>query len=181
MAKRNLANKFFKEVKRLCDTERELTKGSWDAENRKYTHICPLDGRNYWPFGIEHEADLKDCFKRADGLWELNDKINTHCKDGGSVVVFIWRIKPNYNCYGQPSCTSDKIEDFLKNSETEKVLLEHDGFQFVWRWADVTKPTECVWGMKMGKTFFELRKDGKPYIQSYTKAQFIREYKQLFP
>lgn len=160
---------FLKEVKRLEDTLEALT-------GIQRTGAV-------WPFGRSRECFLKDCYKRADGLWQQHHKINTHApndKGGyGYDVIFLWRIKPNYCCAGRPVCTSDKQQAFLDESETEKILYSIGEYDFVWRWDTIRKPTENVWGMDMGKTFFELRKDGDTIVKSYTKAEFIRNVKAL--
>jgi hypothetical protein len=36
-----------------------------------------------------------------------------------------------------------------------------------------------VWGIGMGKTFFELRKDDDTIVKAYTKAEFTRDVKAL--
>ena len=80
---------------------------------------------------------------------------------------------------GQPVCSNHNSVTFFKNSETEKVILTQDDYEYVWKWSDVTMPTDICWGMKMGQTFFELRKDGKSIIQTSVKADFIRQYNKL--
>jgi len=180
MAKRkiNPVNQFLKKVKALCDAEERLTDTQWDGEKREYHHV--VDDRNYWPFGISHECLLEDCFKREDGLWEQKKKINTHMKHGGSVVVFIWRLHPNYCCAGQP-CSQNKNQlEFWEKSENEKILHEADGFQFVWRWTEVIPPNRNIWGSTMGKRFFEVRLMGNAIIQTYTKAELKREFTEKY-
>jgi hypothetical protein len=180
MGKVNPAREFLRRVKALTDAERELTKGGWDAEKRRYHQIGP-DGRNYWPFGISRECAPEDCFKREDGLWEQKEMINTHQKDGGSVCVFIWRTHPNYCCHGQPCLTNKRQKEFYEKSETEKVLLVTDELEFVWKWEEVIPPNRNCWGSKMGPTFFEIRdKNTKEIlVQSESKAALLRDYKEL--
>lgn len=157
-----LVNKFFREVKRLIDLEH--------TETRQ---------KGVWPFGWSHESTPETCFKRPDGLWEGHKKLNTHLAHGGERVVFLWRVEPNYCTAGRPVYTADRFRQFLENSETEKILIAQDGYEFVWKWATVVPPTKICWGMKMGKCFFELRKDGNVLIQTPVKAEFLRKYKEV--
>ena len=180
MGKVNPAREFLRRVKALCDAESALTDTKWDAEKREYHHIGE-DGRNYWPFGYSHECLPEDCFKRDDGLWEQKKKINTHMDHGGSVCVFIWRTHPNYCCAGQPSRLNKNQQEFYEKSENEKVLLQTDDLEFVWKWVEVIPPNRNVWGSRMGPTFFEVRdKNTKVvHIQSASKAALIRDYKEF--
>jgi hypothetical protein len=164
-------NAFLKEVKRLEARARELT---WPQD----------DTDHVWPFAHDHEANPEDCFKREDGLWELNERINTHIQRGnslpGSRVVFIWRTHPNYCTAGRPCYTSEQTATYMRESETEKVLVSEGGYEYVWRWDTFKGPTEVVWGMQMGPTFFELRKDGKEVLRADTKAAFKRAVEAHF-
>ena len=181
MGKINPAREFLRRVKKLHDTENALTDTKWDADKREYHHRGE-DGRVYWPFGFSHECSPKDCFKRDDGLWEQKKMINTHMKDGGSVVVFIWRVHPNYSCLGQPSSQNDNQLEFYEKSETEKVLFETDKLEFVWGWFDVIPPNRNIWGSSMGPTSFIVRDKETKYvhIQTQYKTELIREYNAIF-
>lgn len=179
MGKINPAREFLRRVKALVDAENALTDSKWDAGKKEY-HQRGEDGRNYWPFGFSHECFPEDCFKREDGLWEQKKMINTHMKDGGSVCVFIWRLHPNYSCQGQPSSQNENQLEFHDKSETEKVLLETEELEFVWKWVEVIPPNRNIWGSTMGPTFFEVRdkKTKVVLIQSASKAALLRDYKE---
>lgn len=166
MKTKNPAKEFIKKVDELCKLERKLTDSNGSSTPE------------FWPFGWEHESNPEDCFKREDGLWELKHKINTHSKNGGYRVVFIWRIHPNYCCGGQPCSTNKNQVEFYDKSETEKVLYETDTLEFVWKWYDVIRPTDTCWGSRMGKTYFEVRdKETKIVLVSQDKkAPFLRAY-----
>jgi len=157
---KNPAKEFLKRVKRFKDFTQTL------RERDPMTNI-------YWPFMNNYEANLEDCFKREDGLWEKKEKINTHCKNGGYRVVFIWRIHPNYCVHGKPCFTADHKAEFLEKSETEKILLEFKNFQFVWKWHDIVMPTNNIWGMSMGKPYFELRNEGEVLARTSVKKHFV--------
>lgn len=180
MSKVNPAREFLRRVEALVKAENRLTTTKWDEKKKEHHHRGP-DGRNYWPFGINHECLEKDCFKRKDGLWEQRKMINTHMKDGGEVCAFIWRLHPNYCCDGQPCISNKNQEEFYEKSETEKILYETNDLEFVWRWIEVLTPNRNRWGSTMGRTFFEIRRkeDKEPIVQSITKAGFIREYNSL--
>lgn len=152
-------NKFFKEIKRLKDLERKITRQ-----------------KGVWPFGWSHECIPEDCFKRPDGLWEQREKTNAHLHHGGETVVFIWRVEPNYCIHGQPVVTHDRVLQYLVNSETEKLIVAEDGYEFFWKWDEVKRPTSTCWGMGMGKPYYEMRKDGNVLIQTQIKAEFLRQY-----
>lgn len=160
-----LVNKFFGEIERL--------KKCLKVETNK---------EDVWPFGYESECDPKDCYKRKDGLWKKLDRINTHSKNKldtyGYDVIFLWRVMPNYCTWGRPVCTSDRIQAFLEQSETEKLIISYKGYEFLWKWDTVILPTENVWGMKMGKTFFEFRQTGMKPIKEYTKTAFKQKIKE---
>jgi hypothetical protein len=175
MGKINPVRAFLREVKRLCDTEADLCDGKWDAEKKTSTQ-WHADGNRYWPFGISHDTLPEDCFKREDGLWQQNDKINTHDKEGGYTLVFIWRT--HISGRGRTNHS-----EFYEKSEREKVLYETDKLEFVWKWEKVIFPTECVWSYRMGPTFFEVRdkETGYVHIQTRYKAELIREYNAMFP
>ena len=149
-------NKFFREIKRLEKTR------------DKYSNT----DEGYWPFNNDSEVAPEDCFKREDGLWQKKEKINTHCSDGGSTIVFLWRVEPNYSCRGRPVMSHERVKQFLKNSETEKVLLSYKGYDFVWMWDTVYLPTETRWGICKGSCFYELRKCGMALFRAYDKKTF---------
>jgi hypothetical protein len=170
---KKLAIKFLKEVKRLETTLETLT--GIQRDRKIYGDI--------WPFGGSCKCLEKDCYKRKDGLWQKYQRLSTHAKNDkggyGYDVVFLWRIKPNGNCYGRPYFTIEQYEAFLNESETEKILISEDGYEFVWKWENIKPPTEIVWGMDMGPTFFQLRKNGEVLINSLTKADFLRQVEKL--
>ena len=157
-----LVNQFFKEIKRLKDLTHEITQQA-----------------GVWPFGWSNECNPCDCFKRPDGLWEQYNKINTHMPHGGNIKIFLWRIDPNYCCAGRPIYTHDRQQQFLQNSETEKILVTQDNYEFVWKWNTIILPTTTCWGIKMGAPYYELRINGIIEIQTPIKAEFIRQYKAL--
>jgi len=129
-----------------------------------------LDRDKYWPFSFEHDEAEANCFKREDGLWESKEKHYS-----GVTYAFIWRTAPKfYCCAGQPCYTADDEARYMKESETEKVLLVRDGFEYVWRWNTFHRPTKNIWGLRQGPTFFELRKDGASLIRVDKKATFQR-------
>ncbi len=174
MGRVNPAREFLRRIKSLCDNVSDLTGYHWDEEKQTSTEKHP-DGNYYWPFGFSHDSLPKDCFKREDGLWEQNNKINTHSKCGGYVLVFLWRIHPSHRGIATWS-------EVYEKSEREKVLYETEDLEFVWRWEKVILPTECVWSCTMGPTFFEVRdkKTKQPLIQHHQKAPFIRAYNEMF-
>jgi len=153
-------NLFLKRIKELQGTAEQYCGLSANTQDK------------YWPFYDSYEALEKDCFKREDGIWQLNYKINTHIK-GGSTVLFIWRIAPNYCCHGQPLYTEDKIQEFLKQSETEKVLLIHKDYEFVWTWNEFHRPTRNIWGLKKGPDYLVLRKNGEILVKTQVKKHFL--------
>jgi hypothetical protein len=159
--KTRLENLFLKRVKELSDTANKIS-----------------NEEGYWPFSYSHEAKEKDCFKRPDGLWQLNHKINCHMKDGGSTVIFIWRIAPNYCTAGQPCYSAEQRFNFLQQSETEKVLVKHEGYEFVWMWDELTGPTKNIWGLSMGETYYVLRKDNEILVKTNVKKYFREEVKR---
>lgn len=136
-----------------------------------------------WFYGSNRECLKKDCFRREDGLWEGKNKINTHSKDGGQRVVFLWRIAPNYCTYGQP-CYSESDRTRLYNeSETEKVLLVIDEYEFVWKWYCFSKssPNRIIWGLKMGITYFEMRdkQTKEVLVRTNVKKHFVEAYDEI--
>ena len=139
------------------------------------------DRHNYWPFGFEHESRIEDCFKREDGLWQAKDNINKHTNDGkGTIVLFIWRIEPNYCTAGQPCYTLDKQAELFNKSETEKVLYIKDGYEYAWRWDKFLPPTQNCWGLRQGPTFFELRKGSEVLVREEKQAAFKRKVREHF-
>lgn len=168
MAKRKLnpAKEFLKKIKNTVDAgkletnKEEVWFTSWDCECLK-----------------------KDCFKRKDGLWEKRDKINTHGKDGGQRRIFIWRIAPNYCCAGQPCYISYDRLKFYNKSETEKILVKTDKYEFVWKWYDFSYdyPNRTIWGLRMGKTYFEIRnrQTKEVYVRTRVKKHFIEAYTEI--
>jgi hypothetical protein len=165
MVEKKSINKFFREIDRLKRTLEEHT-----GFNRKEA---------VWPFGHSRECLPEACFKRPDGLWEAHDLLNPDQENDrggyGYKQIFLWRIKPNYCCQGQPVFSSDQEQAFLNESETEKILVTQDGYEIVWKWDTLIRPNQNIWGMKMGKTFYELRKNGKILAQDFTKAGFLRK------
>lgn len=156
-------NLFLKRVKELSDIANKLVHENNDE---------------YWPFFYSHEAKEKDCFKRPDGLWQLNNKINRHI-NGGYTVIFIWRIAPNYCTAGQPCYSAEQKYNFLKQSETEKVLVKHGEYEFVWMWDKLTGPTRDVWGLKIDQDYFVLRKDGEVLVKTDVKKHFREAVKEV--
>jgi len=172
MGKKNPAREFLKRVKALQD------RAEWMGghQNGKLVDAVDDDGRKVWPFTHDHECHRNQCKKRPDGLWE-----RTQCQYHGAKDyknVFLWRLFPNYCCWGRPVCTSDKQQEFLDKSETEKILLDEDGIQWVWKWSTVRLPTRVLWGMGMGPTYFEVRKGDEILLQSATKVGVTRWYKE---
>jgi hypothetical protein len=167
----NAVNEFFRKVKRLKAALEKQT-----GFNRP---------RDNWPFGWSAECNPEDCFKRPDGLWQQKKRINTHMTEEGAsepghVKIFLWRVKPNYCTAGRPCFDANKKAAFLQESETTKVILTRDGYEWVWRWETVQLPTENVWGMKMGEAFFEVRKVGEDYGErSKTMAGLKRKMSTL--
>ena len=181
MPKKNPVRQFLKRVKELCDVADSVTDNHWDADKKTYSHINPDDGVNYWPFGFKNECLEKDCFKRNDGLWQQKQKINTHMRDGGSTIVFIWRIAPNYCIDGQPCYSGEKQQRLYMDSETEKVLYETENYEFVWTWLKWGAPTRSTWGLSATDFYFQVR-DKKTHVvnlQEKTKAAFLRRYNAL--
>jgi hypothetical protein len=162
MLPKNGPYKFFKEILRLKNLV-NVTTGQ----------------EGVWPFGYAYECNPSYCFKRPDGLWQKNEKINTHLPHGGSTVIFLWRLEPNYCCAGRPVYTADRVHQFLTNSETEKVILTIGDYTFSWKWDTVKMPTATCWGMKMGYPYYELRKGTSVLIQTEVKADFVRKYLKL--
>jgi hypothetical protein len=162
-----LANKFFREVKRLKEVLEEHT-----GFNRKEA---------VWPFGHSTECLPKDCFKRPDGLWEAKKLLHPNQENDrgghGYKRIFLWRVKPNYCTAGQPCFSADQEQAFLNESETEKILVAENDYEIVWKWNTFIRPNRNIWGMKMGEPFYELRKDGKVLVQDKTKAGFLRQVK----
>jgi hypothetical protein len=165
---KNPTNQFFKKVKALEDA----------ADLWKKARKDPSIREKYWFVTSDMECAPKDCFKRDDGLWEKKEKINTHCSHGGQIVIAIWRLWPNYCCFGRPSYP--KVDTFREESETEKILHTHAGYQFVWGWDEVILPTSICWGMRKGPCWFQLRKDGEVIVQESSKAAFKRACNPVF-
>jgi len=165
-------NEFLRRVQKLKDTLENIV--GFGRPNRE----------DYWPFGFEHESKIEDCFKRDDGLWQLKKNINQHdygcghCR--GNIVIFIWRIEPNYCCAGQPCFSAQEVHDKFVKSETRKILLSHDGYDYVWRWAEFLYPTSNHWGLRQGPTFFEMCKDGKCLVRAEKKTEFKRKVRNFF-
>jgi hypothetical protein len=155
-------NEFLRRVQKLKDAADKLTREDPDH------HV-------WWPFTWSIDSKIESCFLRPDGLWQSKEKINTHCNDGGTYKIGIWRIEPNYNFNGQPCYDSNRVYGFFKKSETRKVLLTHDGYDYVWRWAEFLPPTETCWGLRQGPTFFEMCQGGSCLVRADTKAAFQRE------
>ena len=173
MAKKNPAREFLRRVKALQD------RASWMGGHQGDRLVRPVmdGGREVWPFTHDHECHRNQCKKRKDGLWE-----RTICKYQGAKNhknVFLWRLFPNYCCAGRPVCTSDVQQKFLDKSETEKILLDENGVQWVWKWSTVRTPTRILWGMGMGQTYFEIRKGDQVLAQQITKIGVQRAYKEL--
>lgn len=160
----NHSNRFFKQVKLFDDSLEAVSR-----LNKKFGHNpVGLDGIEIFQ-KWSHECDAGDCTKRADGLWE------TQPESYGKKLrrfVFVWRIHPNYCCAGRPHYTYEEQKEFLEKSEKEKVLYTYDGFEFVWGWDTIRHPTHFVWGMRMGQTFFMLRKDGVTLVKTPVKKHF---------
>jgi hypothetical protein len=127
-----------------------------------------------WPFGHSRENTPDQCYLRKDGLWQSKDLLRTGNTQPEYRCIFLWRIHPNYCTAGRPICTSDKVQTFLENSETEKILITEGDFEFVWMWDTIKYPTKNVWGMNMGPTFYVLRRKS-------TKEILVKEdYKNRF-
>jgi hypothetical protein len=159
------ANKFFKIVKAM---DSAMMQSSNDEISFYSTYDCNPD----------------ECFKRDDGLWQLNRRVNCHnygCGHSrGHLAAFLWRIAPKfYNTSGQPCYSFDQEKEFMEKSETEKVLVSHNGFEYIWRWNTFNRPNRNIWGLTKGPSFFELRKDHAFYARSAVKADFLRQVSSL--
>lgn len=128
-----------------------------------------------WPFGNSRENTPEQCYLREDGLWQSHDLLRTGNKSPLYRCIFLWRIHPNYCTGGRPIFTSDKVQLFMEKSETEKILITEGDFEFVWMWDTVRKPTENVWGMDMGPTFYVLRRKstGEILVRQDYKNRFL--------
>jgi hypothetical protein len=127
-----------------------------------------------WPFGNSCECKADECFLRDDGLWETKQLLNTGMHKYRR--IFIWRILPNY---GSTRYSAERQAEFLQCSETEKVLLTHDEYEFVWLWDTIHGPNEWVWGMDIGPRHYVLRKCGKEVLRADSKAAFLRSIDKL--
>jgi hypothetical protein len=117
-----------------------------------------------------HECDPEDVIQRADGLQETKPK--PYGRSGLRKFVFLWRYHPNYCCAGRPHYSWKDQSEFLEKSETEKVLLTYEGYEFVWGWDEISMPTRIVWGMQTGQKMFYLRKDGEVLVRTHVKKHF---------
>lgn len=152
----NPVNLFFKRIKAM-----EKAASGFSTEDE--------DGVTVWK-RFSHECLPEDCLLREDGLWETNPE--QLGRNNPRKFVFIFRSHPNYCCAGQPVYSPSERAEFLEKSETEKLILSHEGFEFVWGWDEVIMPTRIVWGMSPGHRMFYLRKDGEVLIKTSVKKHF---------
>jgi hypothetical protein len=157
----NHANRFFKEVTRLWDLA-----SHWNFDKRMDLN----EDREL--FSLNHEEYAKDCTRRADGSWESIWYQYGHYRRR---FIFIWREFPNYCCAGKPYYTWSQQTEYLEKSETEKILYEYKGLEFIWMWDEIIPPTYIVWGMKSGPKKFMLRKDGVILVEPTTVKKHFRE------
>jgi len=165
MANVNHCNRFFKKVDEL----HKMSSG-WGHPDYDDNDVRIL--RTY-----SHECEPKDCFLRPDGMWE------SYPESYGRYMrkfIFAWRIHPNYCCAGKPYFNWSQQKEFMDKSETDKVLYEYNGYEFVLYWYELTPPNHIVWGMKMGKTYFGMRYNGEHVMLPTRVKKRFREDAQKF-
>jgi hypothetical protein len=152
---------------------------------RKIKHMTNITGRssfadkNNMSYRFDYECQPDECFKRPDGLWQLN-----HLDHNGHIPVFLWRLGSKYCCTGHPIYTSENYDKMYKASETRKLIQEIDGLSFYWTWENWNPPTETLWGATMTPPFVQVYRGGRILFNSSrfekeAKAeliQFLNEY-----
>jgi hypothetical protein len=162
--------RYINHVARFLKITEELKKGAsgFSSVDESGVHI-------FKSFSQEFHKDA--CFVRKDKLWE--SYATTYGNQYIRKFIFTWRLHPNYCIHGRPHYSADEQQEFLLESEKEKLLYSCGEYDFYWKWDDITPPTSIIWGMKNGPCFYEVRKGKEVIIATSVKKHLHEEFKFL--
>lgn len=116
-----------------------------------------------------YECEEENCYRDVDGYWITKSETNEE------FYKFIWRIHPNYCCYGKPYYSSDEIEEIFKKSETKKYILRMNNFEVCLEWDGFNPPTRTHWGLEMKDPYITIYKNKEKIYKG--SSIYKRDYK----
>lgn len=89
----------------------------------------------------------------------------------------VWKLaKESYCNWGRPCYIPSELAWMLKDSETEKVLGSHEGYEFVWLWDEWVRPDPDYWGVVPAALYYVIRKDGEEVYRTTFKSRLLSEW-----